>query len=104
MSGAAAARSALLLVADPGRGHDELDPLLARLAIRVLVLADVLLGQAVDVIVGVLAGPLGPALDLDVLVRVVRRVDKQGDLGVALEVRRTPPTDGAVHPPVTILS
>src|SRR5437773_9125871 len=63
------------------------DANLARAAMRVALLAGVLLRQRVDVRVGALLGHLDdPAADLDVAVGVVGILDRERDLRAALEV------------------
>src|SRR5437588_12961689 len=74
----------------------ELDPLLARLPIRVFVLADVLLGERVDVLVGAVRTAGRGAADLDEVIRVAGLEHDDADPRVPLEVRRPHPADGAV--------
>ncbi|MGO9497544.1 MAG: hypothetical protein ACLQA5_12690 [Solirubrobacteraceae bacterium] len=63
---------------DVVRLDHELDPLLAGLAERVLGLADVLLGQRVDVLVGPFGGGGRRPPNLDVVVGVAGLVDERG--------------------------
>src|SRR4051812_40350688 len=89
-------------VAQPRRPDVELHALLARLAPRVALLPDVLLGERVDVLVAA-AGLDGLALDLDVLIRVALVEHDQRGSRVALEVARPGAAAGAVDGDVAVL-
>src|SRR5438046_1319608 len=79
------------LVLDPGRvdvlrRDDHVDARLVRAPPRVLVLAEVLLRQPVDLRVGTLLGELGASADRDPAVGVLWIDDDHGHPGIPLEM------------------
>src|SRR5207249_11577101 len=76
------------------------DANLARAPPRVTILADVLLGQRVDVRLGALLRQLGPAAHLDVPVRVVWILRRQRHVRMALEILVLHASSRCVEPDV----
>src|SRR5436305_10982116 len=98
-STATAADGGLLLlphVPDMIRLDHELDPLLAWPARKAL-LAGVLLGEAIDVAIGVITIHSRAPADLGEVVGIARLEHQHAHAGIALEVRGPDPPDGPVY-------